>query len=195
MSVKMTKQVFKASKSSGAGRLALVALASIADDAGEVEVAYADLALLLNCNRRNAIRAVHALIDRGELELVELSPGGSHANSYKITIYNGVNIDTAGGVNTDTPDQIRGVNTDTPKGSSGVNTDTAEQAKTPHFPSPVVKVTKDTIAWRGAPPKGPFFPSGWAVFPGRINLSNGRLVIYQRPCRPSGAGSHGQPDA
>jgi len=138
MSMKMMKQVFRASKSSGAGRLALVALASIADDAGEVEVAYAELALLLNCNRRNAIRAVQTLLDRKELELVELSPGGGHVNSYRITICNGVNIDTVKGVNIDTVDQIRGVNIDTVDGSNGVNIDTA-------LSPPVVKVTKASI--------------------------------------------------
>jgi len=145
MSVKMTKHVFRASKSSGAGRLALVALASLADDAGEVEVTYADLSLLLNCNRRNAIRAVQTLLDRGELELVELSPGGSHANSYKITIYNGVNIDTARGVNIDTADQIRGVNIDTPEGPRGVNIDTAQVVNVLQLPPSVVKVSKTSI--------------------------------------------------
>lgn len=84
----MIAKVFAESKSEGAARLVLLALADVAADTGEITAykrSYSILAGKANCAEGTVRRSIAKLVELGELVVLEQG-GGRRSTSYQITL-------------------------------------------------------------------------------------------------------------
>lgn len=83
MSVRVLSEVFRTSKSTGAARLVLLALADVSSDGGEISAyarSHSTLAAKANCDERTVTKSIRALQDLGELEVTTTGDGRARSD-------------------------------------------------------------------------------------------------------------------